>query len=155
VPVSSLVTRRRVRVSPVATAGRRCPPDRPPAERFQLYDFETPPDYDRPERGGQAVDVTVTDGEGATVLDSTYRTSLPLTVQPRVTATPGANTLSASLADGASARHDWSLSTPVAPSWWALSPLVTNGGEPVGRTLSPNEAVGLPSGTVCRSFDEG
>jgi len=99
--------------------------------------------------------VTVTDCEGATVLDSTYRTSLPLTVQPRVTATPGAYTLSASLADGASARHDWSLSTPVGFSWWALSLLVTNGGEPVVRTLSPNEAVGLPSGTVCRSLDEG
>ena len=89
------------------------------------------------------------DGDGATVLDQEYRTSLPLTVQPRVTTTPGTYTLSASLADGGSVEREWSLSESVAPSWWALAVLVTNGGSVTVRTLYPNDAVGLPSSTLC------
>ncbi|WP_338742254.1 hypothetical protein [Haloplanus salilacus] len=53
--------------------------------RFQIYDFETVPNYDRPEQGGHALDVRVSDAGGEVVLERDYRTSLPLTVQPRVT----------------------------------------------------------------------
>jgi len=126
----------------------------PPAARFQLYDFHTPPDYDHPERGGRAVDVTVTDANGATVLDETYRTSLPLTIQPRVTETPGRYALTASLADGARVEHAWSPSGPADPSWWALAVVVTAGGDLRTGVWYPNETVGLPDGTLCRRLDE-
>lgn len=133
-----------------------------PAARFQIYDFETEPDYDHPERGGHAVDVAVTDADGSMVLAREYRTSLPLTVQPRVTETPGEYTLSASLADadadtgtdGQSVEYDWSLSAPSDPSWWSLAVLVTYGGDLAVLPFHPNEAVGLPSGTLCRRLGE-
>lgn len=125
-----------------------------PAVRFQIYDFDTKPDYVHPEQGGHMVDVTLTDADGTSVLEREYQTSLPLTVQPRVTETPGQYTLSASLADGRNIQHTWSLSGPASPSWWALSILITNGGDLAVQMLYPNEAVGLPSGTLCRHMGD-
>ncbi|WP_255150858.1 hypothetical protein [Halorarius halobius] len=128
---------------PVATT---TPRSDVPAARFQIYDFETPPDDDT-DAGGHEVAVTVSDE--STVLDETYRTSLPLTVQPGVTASSGRYALEASLADGGRVEHDWDLSDADAPAWWALAVLVTHGGELTTLTLYPNEAVGLPRGTLC------
>jgi hypothetical protein len=121
-----------------------------PAARFQLYDFETPPDADLETPDGHRVDVTVEGPDGEPVLAREYQTSIPLTVQPSVTRTPGAYTLTASLNGAAPISHDWSLSTPVDASWWALAVVITNGGELLLRTLYPNDAVGLPSSTLCR-----
>ncbi|ELZ98057.1 hypothetical protein C440_02378 [Haloferax mucosum ATCC BAA-1512] len=123
-----------------------------PTARFQIYDFDTEPDYDHPEEGGHTVDVTVTDDGGATVLDREYQTSLPLTAQTRVTETPGEYTLSVSLDSEKRLEYEWSLSDPNKPSWWALSILVTNGGELTAKTLYPNETVGLPDSGVCRNI---
>jgi hypothetical protein len=121
-----------------------------PVARFQLYDFETPPDYDLTEQDGHTVHVTVTDGDGETVLSREYQTVVPLTIQPNVTRKPGRYTLTVSLADGGSVRYNWSLSTQVAPAWWAVAVVITNAGEVVVRTLYPNDDVGLPRETLCR-----
>lgn len=93
--------------------------------------------------------MTVRDEGGSAVLDRTCRTSLPLTVQPRVAETPGKYTVTASLADGETVRRDWSLSEPVDAAWWALAVLVTDGGAPTVQMLFPNDAVGPPRDTLC------
>jgi hypothetical protein len=121
--------------------------------RFQLYDFETPPDYDLTEQDGHSVHVTVTDGDDETVLSREYRTVVPLTIQPNVARKPGRYTMAVSLADGGSVRYNWSLSTQVAPEWWAVAVVLTNAGEVVVRTLYPNDDVGLPRETLCRVAD--
>lgn len=127
--------------------------DGPAAARFQVYDFETPPDYDHPEAGGRTLDVTVADADGETVLDRRYQTSLPLTVQPGVTSTPGRYRLIASLRDGGSVGRDWRLDGTDDPSWWALVVVITDAGELVVLTWYPNEAVGLPRRTLCRPVE--
>jgi hypothetical protein len=124
----------------------------PPA-RFQLYDFETPPNYDQPDRGGRTVEVRLSDAAGASVLEREYQTSLPLTVQPGVTRTPGEYSLSVVVDDGGRVQHDWSLSGPTAPTWWALSVLLTHDGDVVVRTLFPNDVVGLPDTSLCTRMD--
>jgi hypothetical protein len=120
-----------------------------PSARFQIYDFETPPNYDQPDQGGHGVTVRVSDAAGEAVLDRDYRTSLPLTVQPRVTRTTGAYSLSASTTDGGQVQHDWSPSGATDPTWWALAVLITHSGDVAVRTLYPNETVGLPSASLC------
>lgn len=127
-----------------------------PTARFQLYDFATPLDRERSEREGYTVDVRVTDGTDA-VLDRRYRTELPLSVQPRVTTEAGSYTLSASLAaegtnDGATIERDWSLSTPVDPTWWALALVITPERRLIAREFYPNETTGLPGSTLCRGL---
>lgn len=117
--------------------------------RFQIYDFETPPNYDQPEQGGHEVTVRVSDTVGETVLDRDYQTSLPLTVQPRVTRTAGGYSLSVSTTDSGHAQHDWSLSGATDPTWWALAVLITHSGDVTVQTLYPNEAVGLPAASLC------
>lgn len=121
--------------------------------RFQIYDFETAPNYDQPDQGGHKGDVRVSDAAGEAVLDREYQTSLPLTVQPRVTRTSGKYSLSVSTVDGGQARHDWLLSEPIDPAWWALAVLITHGGDVAIRTLYPNEVVGLPSTSLCTRMD--
>lgn len=122
--------------------------DVPPA-RLQIYDFDTPVDYDRPDDGGHRVDVTVTDPGGERVLDEAYQTALPLTVQPGVTETTGTHRLAASLPDGESVTHEWDLTSPTDPSWWATALVVTNGGGLTVQQFYPNDAVGLPKRTLC------
>ncbi len=117
--------------------------------RFQIYDFETPPNYDQPDQSGHEVDVRISDAAGEVVLDRDYRTSLPLTVQPRVTRTTGAYSISVSTGGGGQVQHDWSLSEPTDPAWWALVVLITHSGGVTVQTLYPNEVVGLPSGSLC------
>jgi hypothetical protein len=138
---------------PVITASSGEHPARPVA-RFQLYDFETPPDYDLTEQDGHSVHVTVTDGDDETVLSREYQTVVPLTIQPNVTRKPGRYMLTVSLADGESVRYDWSLPTQAAPEWWAVGVVITNAGEVVVRTLYPNDDVGLPRETLCRRADQ-
>ncbi|MFD1514755.1 hypothetical protein [Halomarina rubra] len=116
--------------------------------RLQVYDFDTPPDYDRPDQGGHRVDVTVGAADGNAVLDTEVRTSLPLTVLPGVTETPGTYQLSASLPDADSVTYEWSPS-PDDPSWWATAVVVTNDGGLEALQLHPNEAVGLPRQSSC------
>ncbi|MDS0293047.1 hypothetical protein [Halogeometricum luteum] len=123
--------------------------------RFQIYDFDTPPEYDRPEEGGRAVEVTVSGSDGERVLDRSYRTSLPLTVQPGITETPGTYTLSATLDGGASVRREWTLPDSRTPSWWGMAVLITNGGGIAFQSFYPNETVGVPRGTLCRRRPEG
>jgi len=123
------------------------------AARFQLYDFATPLDRDRSEREGYTVDVDVRDGS-ETVLDRTYRTELPLSVQPNATREPGSYTLSASLAaegadDGTTVERDWSPSSPADATWWALALLITPDERLLARELYPNETTGLPESTLC------
>ncbi|MFB6354815.1 MAG: hypothetical protein ABEJ92_12110 [Halobacteriales archaeon] len=127
--------------------------DNPPAARFQVYDFETPPDDDHPEAGGRTLDVTVADPDDGTVLDRRYRTSLPLTVQPGVTDTPGRYRLAASLRNGGAVGSDWRLDGPSDPAWWALAIVITYAGELVVLTWYPNGAVGLPRRTLCRRVE--
>lgn len=122
----------------------------PPLARLQLYDFQTPPDYENPDEGGHTVDLTVRDDDGEAVLDRSYQTSLPLSVQPRVTDEPGAYTISAALDDGTTAKYDWAPSGPEDPSWWAVAVIVTNAGGLTVQRLYPNETVGLPERTLCR-----
>jgi hypothetical protein len=124
--------------------------DDPPLARLQLYDFETPPDYENPSEGGHTVELAVRDDTGDAVLDRAYQTSLPLTVQPRVTDQPGEYIISAAL-DGAdvSASFDWSLPGPEAPSWWAVAVIVTNAGGLTIQRLYPDETVGVPQRTLC------
>ncbi|WP_423751708.1 hypothetical protein [Salinirarus marinus] len=121
--------------------------------RFQIYDFETPPNYDQPDRGGHEVDVRVSDADGESVLDRDYRTSLPLTVQPGVTRTAGEYSLSVSTTDGGHAQHDWSLPEQTDPTWWALAVLITHGGDVAIQTLYPGDVVGLPSTSLCTRMD--
>jgi len=121
--------------------------------RFQIYDFETAPNYDQPDQGGHEVDVRLSDAAGESVLDREYRTSLPLTVQPGVTRTTGAYSLSVSTADGGQAQHDWSLSGPADPSWWALAVLITHSGDVTVQTLYPDEVVGLPATSLCTRME--
>jgi hypothetical protein len=137
---------------PVVTVSSGERPARPVA-RFQLYDFETPPDYDLTEQDGRSVQVTVTSGDDETVLSREYQTVVPLTIQPNVTRRSGRYTLTVSLADGGSVRDNWSLSTSVTPEWWAVAVVITNAGEVVVRTLYPNDDVGLPRETLCRRAD--
>ncbi len=137
---------------PVITASSGERPTHPVA-RFQLYDFETPPDYDLTEQDGHSVHITVTDGDDETVLSREYQTVVPLTIQPNVTRKSGRYTLTVSLSHGGSVRYNWSLSTSVAPEWWAVGVVITNAGEVVVRTLYPNDDVGLPRETLCRRAD--
>ncbi len=133
---------------PVVTDADEGDEDRSSA-RFQIYDFETPPNYDQPDQGGHEVDVRVSDAAGEAILDRDYRTSLPLTMQPRVTRTTGGYSLSVSTTDGGQVQHDWSLSGPTDPTWWALAVLITHSGDVTVQTLYPNEMVGLPSTSLC------
>lgn len=122
--------------------------------RFQLYDFETPSDADLRTEDGHQVEVVVRNGAGEVVLNRQYWTSIPLTVQPNVTRTPGEYTLSATLDGTQQVTHEWSLSGAEQPSWWALALVVTNGGDLVVRTLYPNETVGVQSETLCGRVGE-
>lgn len=133
---------------PTATEGETQAESEPLA-RLQLYDFETPPDYENPDEGGQTVEVTVRDSTGSVVLEKGYQTSLPLTVQPRVVEEPGAYTITARLEDGTTAEYDWSATSPTAPSWWAIAVVVTNTGDLTIQRFYPNETVGLPRRSLC------
>jgi hypothetical protein len=137
---------------PIVTGSDEEDEDRSSA-RFQIYDFETDPNYDRPDQGGHTVDIRVFDTGGEVVLDRNYRTSLPLTVQPRVTRTTGKYSLSVSTMDGGQSRHGWELSGPTYPTWWALAVLITRGGDVAIQTLYPNEEVGLPATSLCTRMD--
>ncbi len=121
-----------------------------PLARLQIYDFESDPDYEHPEQGGRTVNVTVWNDSGEAILEQAYQTSLPLTIQPAVTETPGSYTLAASLADGPTVQYEWDLSTPETPSWWALCLAITAGGRLAVKRWYPNEEVGVPSNGVCR-----
>jgi|GEM_PF-6024436 len=121
--------------------------------RFQIYDFETPPNYERTDRGGHEVGIRITDADGEVVLERGYRTSLPLTVQPGVTRTAGEFSLSADVADGDRATHDWSPPGTADPAWWALGVLITHAGDVIVETLHPNDTVGLPDTSLCARMD--
>lgn len=118
--------------------------------RFQLYDFQTEIDYERPESGGRRVDVRVERESGGVVLDRTYETSLPLTVQPGVVARPGRYVLTATLDDGTSIERDWDLATPSTPPWWALAVFVAPDGGLFAEVADPPGDLGLPDGSHCR-----
>ena len=120
-----------------------------PLARLQLYDFETPPDYENPDEGCRTVEVTVRDATGSVVLQTGYQASLPLTVQPRVVEEPGAYTITARLEDGTTAEYEWSPTSPTAPSWWATAIVVTNAGDLTIQRFYPDETVGLPPRTLC------
>ena len=137
---------------PIATDSGEGDEERSSA-RFQIYDFETPPNYDQPDQGGHEVTVRVSDAIGEAVLDRDYRTSLPLTVQPRVTWTTGEYSLSVSTTDGGQAQHDWSLSGATDPTWWALAVLITHSGDVTVQTLYPDEVVGLPATSLCTRME--
>lgn len=121
-----------------------------PLARLQIYDFETKPDYEDLEQGGRTVDVTVRNADEEVILEQAYQTSLPLTVQPAVTETPGSYTLAASLVDGPTVQYEWDLSTPGTPSWWALCLVITAGGNLAIKQWYPNGEVGVPPNGVCR-----
>lgn len=118
--------------------------------KFQIYDLQSEIDYDQPESGGRRVDVRVERESGETVLDRTYETSLPLTVQPGVVARPGRYVLTATLDDGTSIEHDWDLSTPSTPPWWALAVFVAPDGDLFAQVVDPPGDLGLPDGSLCR-----
>lgn len=99
------------------------------------------------------MNVRVSDTDGESVLDREYRTSLPLTVQPKVTRTAGEYSLSVSVTDGDHTQHGWSLSVPTDPAWWAFAVLITHSGDVAIRTLYPNDVVGLPSTSLCTRMD--
>lgn len=122
--------------------------DAPPA-RLQIYDLRSEIDYDRPESGGLGVDVRVERESGETVLDRSYRTSLPLTVQSRVVARPGQYALTATLESGEYAEYDWDLTTPSTPPWWGLAVFVTPDGDLFAEVLDPPGALGLPERSLC------
>lgn len=117
--------------------------------RFQIYDLRSEIDYDNPDSGGLRVDVRVEREPGETILDRSYRTSLPLTVQPRVVGRPGRYALTATLEGGERAEHDWDLTTPSTPSWWGLAVFVTPDGDLFADVLDSPGALGLPERSLC------
>lgn len=118
--------------------------------KLQIYDFQSEIDYDQPESGGRRVDVRVERDSGETVLDRTYETSLPLTVQPGVVARPGRYVLTATLDDGTSVERDWDLTTPSTPPWWALAVFVAPDGDLFAEVVDPSGDLELPNGSLCR-----
>lgn len=118
--------------------------------KFQIYDFESEIDYDHPESGGRRVDVRVDRDSGTSVLDRTYETSLPLTVQPGVVAQPGRYVLTATLDDGTSFERNWNLTTPSTPPWWALAVFVAPDGDLFAEVVDPPGDLGLPESSLCR-----
>lgn len=118
--------------------------------KFQIYDFQSEIGYDRPESGGRRVDVRVERDSGETVLDRTYNTSLPLTVQPGVAARTGQYVLTATLDDGTRVERDWNLATSSTPSWWALAVFVAPDGDLFAEVVDPPGDLGLPEESLCR-----
>ena len=96
------------------------------------------------------MDVRVERESGETVLDRTYETSLPLTVQPGVVVRPDRYVFTATLDDGTRIERDWNLSTPSTPPWWALAVFVAPDGDLFAQVVDPPGDLGLPEGSLCR-----
>lgn len=132
-----------------ATTDRDDDETHPHPARFQIYDFRSEIEYDDPERGGRRVDVRVERDSGRTVLDRTYETSLPLTVQPNVVARPGTYVFTATLEDGERVERDWNLAPPSTPPWWGLAAFVTPSGGLFAVVVDPPGRLGLPERSLC------